>query len=204
MCWLQAVCLHLNPAAQQVSEPVAVLLLTYAVAAFVSAGTLQVSCWASCFHDAAADWEHDYVAELPSACTAVGSPGGWVPASTPAADSFHLVFAANAGLPAYASWLPSLQQLCQLAAEQQQHSSGAEATDGSCHVTSRLKRSGTPVIFSDYCEEAACMSDQVVQHMLGRSFNLACCLNPFRDPVPATSHGTHLPACSNAFLFGWV
>lgn len=179
-------------------------VLLHVVAAFVSAGTLQVSCWASCFHDAVADWEHDCGAELSPACTVVASPGGWFPASTPAAGSFHLVFGANAGLPAYASWLPSLQQLCQLAPAQQQHSSDFVVTDGSCRVPSHLNRSGTPVVFSDYCEEAACMSDQVVQHMLGRSFDLACCLNPFRDPVPATSHGTHLPACSNAFLFGWV
>lgn len=119
----------------------------------------------------------------------------WVPAAAPAADDFHLVFCANAGLPAYASWLPTLRELVRM----------APASDGSSAEEAGTEAArGVPVVFSDYCEEAACMSEQVVKQVLGRAFNLCCCLNPFRDPVPATMHGTRLPACCNGFLFGWV
>lgn len=164
------------------------------------AGSLQVSCWASCFHDVLADWSHARSSAQDSSLCQVDAMDGlqWVPAAAPAADDFHLVFCANAGLPAYASWLPTLHELVRM----------APATDGSgaeeAGRTAARATRGVPVVFSDYCEEAACMSQQVAQQVLGRAFSLCCCLNPFRDPVPATVHGTRLPACSNGFLFGWL
>lgn len=160
--------------------------------------SLQVSCWASCFHDALADWAHARSsAQGSSACPANSTDGRqWVPAAAPAAEDFHLVFCANAGLPAYASWLPTLRELVRMAPA----SDGRVAEAASTKAAAR----GVPAVFSDYCEEAACMSEQVAQQVLGRAFSLCCCLNPFRDPVPAAVHGTRLPACKNGFLFGWV
>jgi hypothetical protein len=162
------------------------------------AGGLRVSCWASCFHDVLADWAHARSsAQGSNACPANSTDGRqWVPAAAPAAEDFHLVFCANAGLPAYASWLPTLRELVRMATG----SDGRVAEGTSPEAAAR----GVPVLFSDYCEEAACMSEQVAQQVLGRAFSLCCCLNPFRDPVPTAVHGTRLPACSNGFLFGWV
>lgn len=184
------------------------------------AGVLQVSCWASCFHDVMADWSHDQcrAERSPVQQAAASDTQGWVPAAAPTADSFHLIFCANAGLPAYASWLPTLQELGRLppgnspqhnrsAAAQQAQSAVSDGLADDAHPAVCADREGcvgVPVVFSDYCEEAAYMSAQVVQQMMGKTFTLPCCLNPFRDPVPACSHGTRLPACSNGYLFGWL
>jgi hypothetical protein len=187
-------------------------------------GSLQVSCWSSCFHDALEDWRHhdntagawDQQEDHQQQQAQLGE--GWFPAvAPPAADGFHCVFAANAGLPAFASWLPTLQQLVQLApaATTQQEQDGQQQIDASSagvqsHAQSAASGSassqqgGVPVVFSDYCEEAVYMSAQLAEQMLGRPFSLGCCLAPFRDPVLTYSHGTRLPACSNGFLFGWL
>ena len=183
------------------------------------AGGLQVTCWASCFHDALEDWLH-----APGPATADEHSGlgqaeqQWMCATTPTADSFRIVFAANAGLPVYPSWLPTLQQLAQLALSvalqqptQLSHAAAGpvaglstEALTCSRDNAPTQAAQGVPVVFSDYCEEAAFLSGELAQKVLGKAFSLEPCLNPFRDPVPATMHGTHLPACSNAFLFGWM
>lgn len=202
-------------------------------------GVLQVSCWASCLHDTLADWAHDRSSSHASCSehtpTSPTQPDGmksqWSPATAPAADSFHLVFAANAGLPVYGSWVPTLQALVEMApanahnsssTQAQQHHSKPQHTQAasvtvnhssssataqqeaaeSCSCGATIAAAGVPVLFSDFCEEAVFLSGQLVQHVLGRPFDLHCCLNPFRDPVPATAHGTRLPACSNGFLFG--
>lgn len=186
-------------------------------------GSLQVSCWSSCFHDALEDWRrHDHTAgtweqqeDHQQQQQQLGE--GWFPAvAPPPADRFHLVFAANAGLPAFASWLPTLQQLVQLApaAKTQQERHGQQIDASSAGVQSNAQsaasgsassqQGGVPVVFTDYCEEAVHMSAQLAEHVLGQPFSLGCCLNPFRDPVPTNSHGTRLPACSNGFLFGWL
>jgi hypothetical protein len=119
----------------------------------------------------------------------------------------------------YASWLPTLQELGRLGpgnSHQHSCSAAAQQAKGTASGDNNMQPepgcaanvdggfAGVPVVFSDYCEEAAFMSAEVVQRMLGKAFNLPCCLNPFRDPVTATTHGTRLPACSNGYLFGWV
>lgn len=162
------------------------------------AGSLQVSCWASCLHDAVGDWLQEPTVAADVGEDAAGSTAttekeqSWGAATAPVVGGFDLVFAANAGLPAYPSWLPTLQQLLQWV---------PPAGAGHSH---RGSTKGVPIVFSDYCEEAAYMSGQLVEQVFGKAFTLASCLNPFRDPVPATTHGTRLPACSNAYLFGWV
>ena len=66
------------------------------------------------------------------------------------------------------------------------------------------QKSGVPILFSDYCEEAAVKSQQMVQALLGQGFDLQAKLNPFRQPAPSHQHGTKLPACGNCVLFGWL
>jgi hypothetical protein len=143
--------------------------------------------------------------------------GGWGPAK-PLAGPLHLVFAANAGLPAFHAWLPTLQQLLELSthAHSRRAATPVDAgglaadlkaglgTTGSGSSSDGVQKPAVPVLFSDYCEEAAVNSQQMVQALLGCGFNLQCFLNPFRQPVGSSSHGTKLPACSNGFLFGWL
>jgi len=184
-------------------------------------GVLQVSCWASCFHDALQGWAHERSStESAERTAALEAPltQGWRPATAPARGSFHLVFAANAGIPAFPSWVPTLQQLASMAPQQaagvahpavQLHRPddmyvAFHAPNEHSGVDKTSTHTGTPVLFSDYCEEAVFMSGQMVQHVLGKAFTLGCCMNSFRDPVPATAHGMALPACSNGFLFGWL
>ncbi|WIA10210.1 hypothetical protein OEZ85_010412 [Tetradesmus obliquus] len=141
--------------------------------------------------------------------------GEWGPA-VPPLGLLHFVFAANAGLPAFPAWLPTLQQLLQLskhgcsaqAAAQGPGDAAAGGSAGDNKTSSGSGRSSlkgpVPVLFSDYCEEAAVNSQQMVPGLLGCGFDLQCQLNPFRQPVGVSSHGTGLPACSNGFLFGWL
>jgi hypothetical protein len=107
---------------------------------------------------------------------------------------WHMVFAPNAGLPAFQSWLPSLQGLLRLAYPTRQPDHDGKQKTGPAVV---------PVVLSDYCEEAATKSQHMVTALLGQEFTLESYLNPFRCPAPA-EHGTQLPACSSGFLFGWL
>jgi hypothetical protein len=199
----------------------------------VAAGGLIVSCWAGCFHDILQDWEHAAAAaeqtslelgagsvQIPptaaaAQCTASTQheQGGWGPAK-PLSGPLHLVFAANAGLPAFPAWVPTLQQLvklskhaCSVCTAEQVPCNAAAGCIADVHRGSSSKNGSiapVPIVFSDYCEEAAVNSQQMVQGLLGCGFDLLCQLNPFRQPMGLNSHGTALPACSNGFLFGWL
>lgn len=104
----------------------------------------------------------------------------------------HLVFAPNAGLPAFASWLPTLARL-------------AAAGGGNCSGSGGDTSSApVPFLASDYCEEAAHQSLRLLDALAPGRANVRAELNPFRAPVPAAGHGTALPACANALFFGWV
>jgi hypothetical protein len=167
------------------------------------AGSLAISCWAGCFHDLMQDWQHGSSSSSSVqagggvACAQAAAAGAWR-AAAPPRGRFDCVFAANAGLPVYPSWLPTLQRLA------------SEAPASTCTSTSQQRdqqhggAAATPVVFTDYCEEAAVKAQVLATQLLGRPFSLAPRLNPFRCPAPTHSHGTLLPACSNAFLFGWV
>lgn len=99
--------------------------------------------------------------------------GGLPGAPLPKPD---LIIAPNAGLPAYISWLPTLETL--------------------------VARGGPQVMFTDYCEEAAEKSRELLAGACGVPLTTPISLNPFRSPIPLTHHGTALPTCSNAFMFG--
>jgi len=113
----------------------------------------------------------------------------------------HLVFAPNAGLPAFPSWGPSLRRLL---------------GDGSSGSVGGGSSERIPFLATDYCEEAVWQSMQLLRSLVGPSSSRDCCfdlgggdlsgghLNPFRRPYPTIGHGTALPACANALVFGWV
>ncbi|CAD7698714.1 unnamed protein product [Ostreobium quekettii] len=81
-----------------------------------------------------------------------------------------LVFAANAGLEAYAGWRPSLERL----------------------------EAGVPLVVTDYCEEAAARAGVVLGALGLRVRSVG--LNPFRQPVRDRRAGNNLPSCSNGFV----
>jgi hypothetical protein len=103
----------------------------------------------------------------------------------------HLVFAPNAGLPAFPSWLPSLRRVLGV----------GSAAAGRCAASAGGR---APFLATDYCEEAVHQSVQLLDPLAPGRCTSRGALNPFRRPVPAAGHGTRLPACGNAVLFGWV
>lgn len=84
-----------------------------------------------------------------------------------------LVFAPNAGLEAFSSWLPTLEILCQAKA---------------------------PIaLFTDYCEDAVVRPYKMLEAWgarLGKAF-----INPFRQPLLQWDSGNALPSYSNGFGF---
>lgn len=173
-------------------------------------GGLTVVCWSGCWHDMVADWAHlrsvaaqdggELAAPHAARGAAAQHSGSWQPAGAPC-GAFHCVFAPNAGLPVYRSWLEcSLPQLARMAAP-------AAAPDAAGHQQRAVPQDSAvpvPVVFTDYCEEAAHTSGELAEQLLRQRFTLQPALNPFRCAAPSTTHGTLLPSCSNAFLFGWA
>ncbi|KAF8069536.1 Zmynd15 [Scenedesmus sp. PABB004] len=181
-------------------------------------GSLTVSCWAGCWHDVADEWQHSGGAAAAGGAASDGGaaagsvPAAWTAAAPPDLAQLSLVLAPNAGLPAFPSWLPSLRALLRLAPPPAACETSAETSSvppvpgagaGGGGPPAAPWR-GVPVLFTDYCEEAAAQSGALAAAVLGRGFDLGPALNPFRQPAPAAGHGTRLPAVSNAFLFGWA
>ena len=185
----------------------------------------------------------------------------------------HVVFAPNAGLPVYPSWMPTLQRLFPPASGM---GVGAGATSHNGHPVKQLhhglggvvkslqkaRESGSsvcgsadgvslvepvlpvcasqkstqvfelcpnagpaprsavedaaaacgsggalkyspPLVCTDYCEEAAVKSCEMIEAVFAMPPSIGLVLNPFRSVVPSCGGGTMLPSCSNAVLFGW-
>ncbi|KAI8467415.1 MAG: hypothetical protein J3K34DRAFT_523738 [Monoraphidium minutum] len=116
----------------------------------------------------------------------------------------HLVFAPNAGLPAFPSWLPTLTRL--LAPRAGAPAAGGGAA-GSVDAPETLDRgAGAPPSFlaTDYCEEAAHQSLLLLDGLAPGRCDVRGAPGPFRRPPAARGHGTRLPAWGNGFVFGWV
>ncbi|XP_042510199.1 zinc finger MYND domain-containing protein 15 isoform X2 [Macadamia integrifolia] len=91
-------------------------------------------------------------------------------------DSFpHLIVAPNAGIAAYASWLPTIEF---------------------------IKEMNIPALFSDYCEEAANMAARCISSVTGHPLQIPIQLNPFRQPMAMEDSSMFLPCYSNCFIFG--
>ncbi|KAF9606776.1 hypothetical protein IFM89_028152 [Coptis chinensis] len=87
----------------------------------------------------------------------------------------HFVFAANAGLAAYSSWLPTIEL---------------------------IKEMDVPAVFSDYCEEAAHLAASCISTVTGCPLTIPIQLNPFRQPMAVEDSALLLPCHANCFLFG--
>ncbi|PIA40320.1 hypothetical protein AQUCO_02500188v1 [Aquilegia coerulea] len=91
-------------------------------------------------------------------------------------DSFpHFIFAANAGVAVYSSWLPTIEL---------------------------IKEMDVPAVFTDYCEEAANLAASCISTVTGRPLTIPIQLNPFRQPMVVEDSALILPCYSNCFLFG--
>lgn len=84
-----------------------------------------------------------------------------------------MIFAQNAGFPAYSSWTATLQKLPRDA----------------------------PLIATDFCEEAANRAAQMAQCVSGRALAMPVSVNPFRQPVSCHNADNALPSYSNGFMF---
>lgn len=141
-----------------------------------------------------------------------------------------VAFAPNAGIPAYLSWLPTLQRLMAPSSPEasciDQTDAGASAGPGSTQnsipgslqgyprqaqhhsrgpagaapSSEAMQRCRIPVIITDYCEEALVRSRQVLVGALGLKPVGQPFLNGFRQPLASTAGGNALPACSNGFM----
>ncbi|KAJ4961886.1 hypothetical protein NE237_021796 [Protea cynaroides] len=90
-------------------------------------------------------------------------------------SSPHLILAPNAGIAAYASWLPTIEL---------------------------IKEMDVPAIFSDYCEEAANLAANCISSVTGHPLGIPIQLNPFRQPMVVEDSSLFLPSYSNCFIFG--
>eukprot|EP00798_Chlamydomonas_sp_ICE-L_P016349 gene16349-22548_t len=132
-----------------------------------------------------------------------------------------MLFAPNAGLPAYMSWIPTLKLLapkadssgsgvrCQ-APKADPSGSGVRCQapkadpSGSGVRSGRIDLQTIPCVISDYCEEAVVKSKAMLQEICGIApHDIHACVNSFRQPVRSTSHGNNLPAFSNGFLLAF-
>jgi zinc finger MYND domain-containing protein 15 len=150
---------------------------------------LHMSFYQGCYHDLMEDRKHLEGArdatDGQESLLGSGHAGGGGPAGR-AAPPVSLVMAPNAGLPVYGSWLPSLHLLTQPSAP---HGAAREG---------RLP----PVVFTDYCEEAALRSGQLLQEALRCPLSVPVQVNPFRSAVHSSHSGTALPCYSNCYMFG--
>jgi hypothetical protein len=79
------------------------------------------------------------------------------------------------------------------------------ATVSACQKIDRINlRPFPPFLCTDFCEEAAAKSCEMVKALFAEAASVTPFLNPFRSVVPSCGGGTRLPSCSNALLFGWL
>nr|XP_019705377.1 uncharacterized protein LOC105042930 isoform X2 [Elaeis guineensis] len=91
-------------------------------------------------------------------------------------DSYpQLIVAPNAGVAAYANWLPTIKL---------------------------IKEMGVPAVFSDFCEEAAYLGARCISTTTCQPLKLPIQINPFRQPMEVVDSALYLPCYSNCFLFG--
>ncbi|GLJ30596.1 hypothetical protein SUGI_0605830 [Cryptomeria japonica] len=87
----------------------------------------------------------------------------------------HFIFAPNAGIAAYHSWLLTIKLISEL------------------HV---------PAVFTDYCEEAAFLAIRCISSIHEDPLALPLQINPFRQPIIIENAVLDIPTYSNSFLFG--
>ncbi|CAN8235843.1 unnamed protein product [Cochlearia groenlandica] len=87
----------------------------------------------------------------------------------------HIVIAPNAGIPAYPSWIPTIEL---------------------------IKEIKVPAVFSDYCEEACHLASCCIETITRQPLSLPIGLNPFRQPMAVEETPLLIPCYSNCFIFG--
>lgn len=146
-------------------------------------GSLTVTAWHGCYHQVV---QSAVLEGGGGGCCGASDVSGVADLQRAIAGAPHLVFAPNAGIPAFASWEPSLRMML-------------DTAGGGGGGVARA-----PFLATDYCEEAVHQSLRLLSDMSPGCCEIQGRLNPFRRPYPTTCHGTALPACSDALIFGWV
>lgn len=85
------------------------------------------------------------------------------------------IFAPNAGIAAFPSWLPTLE------------------------LIDAMK---VPAVFTDFCEEATILASDCMKAALPCAVTIPMQINPFRQPITPLTKTLELPTYSNCFLFG--
>ncbi|MCO5579481.1 hypothetical protein L7F22_033336 [Adiantum nelumboides] len=93
------------------------------------------------------------------------------------AETFRpdFIFAPNAGVAAFSSWVPTMEL---------------------------IHRLQVPAIFTDFCEEATILASKCIQEVLQCEVTIPMQINPFRQPITPPCKVMELPTYSNCFLFG--
>ncbi|KAH7435674.1 hypothetical protein KP509_06G074800 [Ceratopteris richardii] len=86
-----------------------------------------------------------------------------------------IIFAPNAGLAAFSSWIPTLKL---------------------------IKGLQSPTVFTDFCEEASTLACKCIQEVLECQLIVPMQINPFRQPMTPSCKVMELPTYSNCFVFG--
>ncbi|KAK3125006.1 hypothetical protein QOZ80_7BG0598710 [Eleusine coracana subsp. coracana] len=87
----------------------------------------------------------------------------------------HLIFAPNAGVAAYSSWMPTIEL---------------------------IRGTGIPAFFTDFCEEAAHLASGCISSITGQPLRVPVQVNPFRQPIAVDNTALFLPCYSNCFVLG--
>ncbi|GJN07450.1 hypothetical protein PR202_ga25283 [Eleusine coracana subsp. coracana] len=85
----------------------------------------------------------------------------------------HLIFAPNAGVAAYPSWVPTIEL---------------------------IRGTGIPAFFTDFCEEAAHLASGCISSITGQPLRVPVQVNPFRQPIAVDNTALFLPCYSNCFV----
>ncbi|GLI67805.1 hypothetical protein VaNZ11_012093 [Volvox africanus] len=113
-----------------------------------------------------------------------------------------LVFAPNAGLPVYLSWLPSLELLL---AGQDRPVCRMGRSGGAGGGSEQLPVKPVACLFTAYNEEECVRSCQLLEQLFNLRPNVRNLVNPYRQPLCCVERiGNGLPSYSNGFLYGWL
>ncbi|GAX80081.1 hypothetical protein CEUSTIGMA_g7519.t1 [Chlamydomonas eustigma] len=128
-------------------------------------GQMHVSFWSGCLHEVY----------------------GSIRVRYPLTVDNTMLFAPNAGLAAYTSWIPTLRAIFEKTNRDSLATVGLHELSGICSV------------FTDYSREALHQAQSVAVHC-GATSAVPLLVNPFRQPLKISTHGTALPSASNGFM----
>ncbi|GIM01266.1 hypothetical protein Vretimale_6067, partial [Volvox reticuliferus] len=121
-----------------------------------------------------------------------------------------LVFAPNAGLPVYLSWLPSLELLLTRQSRsvclmgRSENGGDVGGRDDLDPERPLAMPAVAACLFTAYNEEECVRSCQLLEKLFNLQPDVQNFVNPYRQPLLCVERvGNGLPSYSNGFLYGW-